>query len=80
MKADKRYCFNCYDDYYNHGDNSTTGECWMFKTAKAVAKYKIAWWTPMDNKDNFQKVTTNSCHSEPGRYAFMDKLPSHLTG
>ena len=29
-------------------------------------------------KENFVKVTSNSCHFEPGQCAFYDKLPEHL--
>ena len=79
MKADKNYCAGCDSDYYNHENHSTTGECWMFEKAKAVKKYTIGWWIPMDRKENFQTVTTNSCHTETGRSAYMDKLPEHLS-
>lgn len=78
MPGNKKYCKGCYDNYYNQGSNSTTGECWSLQTAKVVEKWCIDWWTPMDKKENFRQVTTNSCHSEPGQVAFMDELPKHL--
>jgi hypothetical protein len=78
LKRDKKYCIGCNDDYYNHGNNSATGECWLFEKAKVVTKYCIGWWTPMDKASNFWKVTTHDCHKEPGSFAFCDKLPEHL--
>jgi hypothetical protein len=78
MNGKKEYCVGCRDNYYNHGNNSTTGECWSFKTAKTVEKWCIDWWTPMDKKKNFWRVTTNNCHCETGSYAYLDKLPAHL--
>ena len=78
MKADKKHCAGCRDDYYNHGNNSTTGECWSFEKAKVITAYRIGWWTPQDEEDNFIKVITHDCHSEPGQYAFYKSLPKHL--
>ena len=77
---DKKYCAGCREDYYNHNGNSTTGECWSFESAKCVKKFCIDWWTPMDRKENFYEVTTNSCHIETGKRLFLDKLPEHLRG
>lgn len=78
MKRDKKYCIGCRDNYYNHGNNSTTGECWSFERAKVIQAYAIGWWTPMDKKENFYEVTTHDCHREPGQTAFLKELPSHL--
>ncbi len=80
MKLDKKYCIGCRDDFYNHDNNSTTGECWMFEKAKVITAYAISWWTPQDKKDNFYKVTTLNCHSEPWQRAFYSELPKHLRG
>jgi len=77
-KGDKQYCVGCDDDYYNQWHNSTTGECWSFKTARLVKRFRIGWWTRPERLDCFTEVTTNSCHKEAGRFAFMEQLPAHL--
>ena len=78
MKKDKALCIGCSEDYYNHDDHSTTKECWCFKTAEVKARYCIGWWTPMDKKENFTKVTTLNCHTETGRELYLEELPEHL--
>ena len=78
MKGNKKYCSGCDNDYYNHDNKSTTGKCWNFESAKICKKFAIGWWIAMDKKENFHIVTTNSCHSEIGKTAFLDKLPRHL--
>lgn len=78
MKADMKYCIGCDDNFYNGNNGLGVKECWNFKSAKIVSKYRIGWWTPCDKKENFCKVTTHSCHKESGRTAYFDKLPEHL--
>jgi len=78
MKKDKKYCIGCKDDYYNHDNPQSVNECWGYKTAKVVKRYCIGWWTPMDKKERFWEVQTHNCHTETGRTAFLEKLPSHL--
>ena len=78
MNRDKKYCAGCHDDYYNHDNHSDTGECWSFKRAEVIQAYAIGWWIPMDKKENFHRVTTHDCHSEPGQTAFLKELPKHL--
>lgn len=76
-KADKKYCAGCDDDYYN---GTGAPECWLFKAAKVVKRFRIGWWTQPTSKDVFTEVTTHSCHRESGRFAFMEALPAHLKG
>ncbi len=78
MKPDKKYCVGCHDDYYNHDNNSTTGECWSFQRAKVINAYVIGWWVPMDKKENFYRITTHDCHIESGQRLFLKELPEHL--
>ena len=78
-RSDKKYCEGCKKDFYNHGNNSATGECWMLKKAKAVVRYRIGWWTMPDKAANFTQVTINNCHIELGCYAYYEKLPEHLS-
>lgn len=78
MKRDKKYCLGCDDNFYNGNNPLKVKECWSFKTAKVLIKYMIGWWTPQDKASNFTTMTTHSCHTETGRFAFYDKLPRHL--
>ncbi len=80
LERDKKYCAGCRDDFYNHDGHSDAGECWNFKTAKVIQAYAIDWWIPQDKKENFYRVTTHDCHSEPGQRAFYGQLPEHLRG
>lgn len=76
MSKSKEPCAGCRDDFYNHGGNSTSGECWMLKKAKLVRRWKLGWWTTPTTPRAFQEVKTYDCHNEPGRYAFQKELPS----
>jgi hypothetical protein len=75
---DKKHCIGCRDDYYNHDNRSTTGECWRLRDARLVTKYAIGWWTPMDDADNFTKIQKPSCYHQPGTMAYLDEMPGHL--
>lgn len=79
MKKDKQYCQGCCQDFYNGKNGLSIKECWNYKSAKVVTRYRIGWWTPMDKVENFTKVVTHDCHKEFGSFAFCDKLPEHLT-
>lgn len=72
-------CAGCRDDYYNRGNNSTTGRCWLLDNAKVVTRYKIGWWTQPTQPGAYTKVTTLDCHSAPGQYALHEKLPDFVT-
>ena len=76
---DKKYCVGCDSNFYNGNNPMGVKECWGFETAKVKNMLAIGWWTPMDRKENFYKITTHSCRTETGRTAFMEKLPSHLS-
>ena len=75
---DKKYCVGCNNNFYNGNNPLGVKECWSYRTAKAVTKYRIGWWTPQDKKENFSMVKTHDCHTETGIAAFYDKLPAHL--
>ena len=36
----KDLCTGCKDAYYNEGNNSNTGECWMFEKAEVINEVK----------------------------------------
>lgn len=80
MKPDKKYCVGCDSNFYNGNNELGVKECWHFKSAKVMHGYRIGWWTPQDDKKNFMKVTTLSCRTETGRFAYYGKLPEHLRG
>ena len=50
-KLSKKYCIGCKDNYYNYGNNSDIGECWMLKSAKLEKKLDI----PMDMRPPYDK-------------------------
>ena len=75
MKGKLEYCAGCREDHYNQPGNSTTGRCWNLDTAESVTRYKLAWWTAPTESGAFAEVKTNSCHREPGQFAFYEKLP-----
>jgi len=52
-KMDKKHCRGCRDDFYNHGSNLTSGECWLLKKAKLVARVGVGHWEnpPYKNKE-----------------------------
>lgn len=83
MKGSEKYCAGCHDNFYNHrsepGFDGAT-KCWSLKTAEVVTRYKLDWWTTPDTPGAFQKVTTNSCHHAPGKYALYKELPSFAVG
>ena len=78
-KTEKRkMCSGCHSDYYNSNNEVGIKECWSLATAKVVKRFRIGWWRTPDSKDAFTEVKTLNCHSEPGSFAFMEKLPAHL--
>ncbi len=78
-KEEKRkFCIGCHDNFYNGNNPYDIKWCWNLAEAKVVTRFRIGWWTPMDRKENFTKVTTLDCHKEPGQFAFCEKLPQHL--
>lgn len=80
-KPTKQQCHGCRDDFYNHrpspGFDGAT-ECWSFKNATTVTRFKLGWWTQPTSADVFTKVKTNSCHHAPGRYALYETIPAHV--
>ena len=78
QKATKSDCAGCRQDYYNYGNASNTGECWLLKDAKVVLLWAIGWWTPMDKKENFHKVRKPECYTQTGKVLYCKNLPEHL--
>ena len=64
-KADKkRLCRGCRDDYYNHGNNSTNGECWLLSKARPVFRTLVGIWQNPPYTWHPQK--TLHCHNPDG--------------
>jgi len=71
----KSLCHGCRDDFYNGQNPLGVNECWSFKSASVVTRWRIGWWTAPDSPRAFRKVETLNCHHAPGKYAHYDKLP-----
>lgn len=76
----KANCHGCRDDFYNHGDKSSTGGCWSLASAKMVWRWAINMQTPMDRRDRFRRVQVPTCFHGDGPYRdiYLKRLPAHL--
>ena len=72
----KSLCTGCRADYYN---GQGAKECWSYKSAKIVDRYRIGWWTAPTEAGAFTKIKTLNCHHAPGQYAHYEKLPDFVT-
>ena len=72
----KALCSGCRDDFYNDHNPIGVKECWCFKDAEVVTRYRLGWWTQPTQPGSFTKVTTLSCHYAPGKYAHYKELPT----
>jgi len=68
----KSLCDGCRDNFYN-GEGAA--ECWSFKKAEVVRRWKLGWWTAPTQPAAFVEVETLNCHHAPGRYALSTTLP-----
>ncbi len=73
--SDLKYCIDCRDDFYNGKNDISVPECWKFRKAQVVTRWKLAWWTNPDEPGAFTEVVTHDCHRETGRFAFEKELP-----
>ena len=73
----KALCKGCREDYYN---GTGAEECWSYKSAKVVTRFRIGWWTQPDTPGAFTKVKTLKCHFAPGQYGHYDQLPDFAVG
>ncbi len=80
MAGDRKYCAGCRDDYYNGGRGLDGKGCWSLESAQVVVRLRIGHWTEPRSRSCFTKVTTNSCHYAPGKYAHYKRYPEHLGG
>ena len=61
----QKYCLGCRNNYYNHGNNSVTGECWSLDDAKVVWKYEVGIWEDPPYK-NKKKRRVLDCYRKKG--------------
>jgi len=80
MKKSKGMCVGCRQDFYNGKNDLGIAECWRYKDAHVVKRWRIGHWTPMDTRANFSRVTVLNCFHRPGQVAFLERLPEHLGG
>jgi hypothetical protein len=74
----KALCSGCRDNYYNGNNDKGIEECWLYKRAKLVERFKIGWWTEPRGPESFERVFTLDCHNAAGQYALQEKLPEHI--
>lgn len=76
----KELCSGCHNDFYNGHNSQGVKECWNYKTAKVVTRYRIGWWIPMDKASNFTEVKVLNCYAEDGagKRAYCEQIPQHL--
>ena len=68
----KALCVGCRDNFYN---GQGAAECWAYKDAQVVTRYRLGWWTPPTEPGAFTEVITLNCHHAPGQYAHYKALP-----
>ena len=72
--SNRKYCLGCHDDVYNKP--GTGGKCWMRRDARVVRRWRRKFNARDDLPGAFVAVKTHDCHHEPGRFAFLENLPS----
>lgn len=77
MPKDKKCCIGCNDNFYNGNNPYGIKECWYFKDAKIVTRYRIGVNAPMNRKENFTKVKVLNCYKQNGLF-YCHGLPDHL--
>lgn len=76
MEKSKAMCYRCRDNYYNAPGNSTTGECWSFRSAKVVTRTHVGVWEPPPYEWMPEKVL--SCH-RPDGYVWLRREDVRIT-
>jgi hypothetical protein len=76
MKATKRDCGGCRDNFYNGNNPYGVKECWMLKDAEIVARYRLSKHTPMSQRSGYVKVRAPNCYQEQG-YVHLKAIPEY---
>ena len=77
IRKTKDLCRGCRNDFYN-GEGAA--ECWSYKDAKAVRRWRLGWWVQPTTAGVFKRVDTLGCHNAPGKYAHFERIPDDLGG
>lgn len=71
-------CSGCRNSFYNGNNELGVQECWSFKSAEAVIRYKLNCKTPMNIREAYQKCRTLDCYHQSG-YVHLEKIPDYAT-
>jgi hypothetical protein len=73
----KDNCRGCRDDFYNDRNPLGVKECWMFKAAKLVDRYRTHRDAMPASKGAFAEVRVPSCFNQTGVY-FVKTVPDFV--
>lgn len=77
----KTNCRGCVDDFYNAGGEGNLltpdRECWSFKSAKLVTRFRIGTWTQPTQTGAFTEVKVPQCYRQRGQH-FYERLPDFV--
>lgn len=72
----KNKCLGCHNDFYNGKNDLGIKQCWSFKTAKIVKRFRLHVDTPMNQRSGYKAVKVPNCYSMP-RYIHVEKIPDY---
>ena len=72
----KAMCAGCRNNFYNGNNDLGVKECWSFKSAEVVTRFRLHRDTPMNIRSAYEKRTTLSCYRQPG-YVHLDQIPDY---
>lgn len=73
----KDNCKGCRDDFYNGHNPLGVKECWLFKKAKLVARYRTHRDAMPASKGAFTEVVVPDCYHAPPLY-FVKEVPDFV--
>ncbi len=62
----RKFCRSCRGNFYNIGNNSPSGECWMLEKSKVVEKMLVGTW--QNPPYYWSPQQTLSCHHREGSH------------
>ena len=62
----RTFCRSCSDNFYNIGNNSPSGECWMLEKSTVVERMKVGTW--QNPPYYWAPEQTLSCHHMDGMH------------
>jgi len=73
---DKRDCLGCTEDFYNDKNPLGVKECWLFKDAKVITRYRIGMWDGMGERRHYHKEKRPNCYRVKGA-VFVKAIPDY---